>query len=183
MTKAVVVFADGSKSMSRNLDDSGLRWYERKVADAKGVRDLHQDGILIRDCSLPENQEQALNWRAELKAQLAALTQQRQIMQLAFPSRVRMLEGTLQLRIAIQEVQGQLGTLKNSIRTFDADANGDGMTSVRDTIHTLKVENREMRNQLIDMQAKVIWLQSLLIEQLGFKQSDLEQEKDTVANS
>lgn len=183
MTKATIVFADGSKQIARQLDDSRLRWYERKVEEPDAIRDLHSQGIVIRDCSLPANMEQAHNWRAELKAQLAALMQQRQIMQLAFPSRLKMLEGTLQLRIAIQEVQGQLGGLKNSIRNFDNELTGDGMTSVRDTIHTLKVENHSLRNQLIETQAQVIWLQSLLIEQFGFSHTDLLKQEDTAANS
>lgn len=72
MAKATIVFADGSKQMAHNLDDSRLRWHLRRVDHPDDAYTLQAEGIAVR-YGEPESVAQAQQYIHELKAQRAAI--------------------------------------------------------------------------------------------------------------
>ena len=162
MSKAIIVFANGSKEMAHNLDDQRLRWYERKLLVAQEIRGYHNAGITIRDCSLPKDRDQARVWQSELKSQLSALTQQLIILGASYRNKALMHQGTIQFRLAVQEIQGQLGAVKAYLREC-AEKELESSTDPDDH----KIRKAQLLEKLVDAQEEIIRLQRLLIDQFG----------------
>lgn len=170
MTKAIIIFADGSKQMAHNLDDSKERWYERKVAQAEEVyeevRNLSQ--IAIIDASDPKDYDQATSWQSQLISMKVAITNRRSLLKEKWAYRK---ENDFLLAV-YREIEGQLGVIKGPLKKFTIELANTGRASELKSKGAIAVgENKELINSLIVAQAEIIRLQKLLIEQFGLPES------------
>lgn len=159
MSKATVVFANGSKQIAHNLDDTMFRWHLRKLEQTNEVLEYYQQQpIAIRDCSSPSSPEQALTWRTEVQNQLTAIQQHIHIVKTdnRLGGRVQFEKAVRHLKIALFEIQAQLRNLKQYI------VQQTGQQDDEKRIRRISVENN-----LIIAQAEIIRLQRLLIEHHG----------------
>lgn len=156
MTKAIIIFADGSKQMAHNMDDQKFRWYERKRAEFEEIKKLAKTGIIIRACNHPSSINQANEWRTELKLQHSELSQQIAILKAKFRGNFAGDDYAIHskgTKIALLQVETELTHINRYIE------------SVR--IDTVDNENQVLKQKLFDAQSEIIRLQRLLIDQFN----------------
>lgn len=162
MTKAIVVFSDGSKRLAHNLDDSAFRWMERKAAQADEVRHEFGSGIVLPDVSNPETYDQAIAFKAQLVAAKTALEQRRLLLdgQYAYADEFR------HVRLGIHEVDGLLHALAEPMRKFRIEmANDDQQVEIKREKAILRQRIDSLTAELMAAQKEIIRLQHLLISQ------------------
>lgn len=168
MTKAIIIFADGSKQMAHNLDDSHLRWYERKVHQAEQIEQEFKVGLAILDASNPENIDVADAWRGQLMDAKMALEERRLLVNGNFRfSRTYTLIG-----LAIVVVNTQLSKLSNAIKKMRMkESDNNSLDELRRVVKEYKEENNTLRQGNVLLKDEIIRLQRLLIEQFGISES------------
>lgn len=154
MSKAIIVFADGSKQMAHNTDDLRFRWYERKTYDPIEVMETHREGIYVRDCSEPHNLAEAKSWRLELSQQKAILEGQLRTLRNSpyFKSHTHP-----HLARAMTEVMAQQTLINERIRGFNT-VTPDDIDARRARQHAQKMEriaaaNDEQRQKNVRLRA------------------------------
>lgn len=152
MPKAIIIFADGSKQMSHNMDDSRLRWHERKLIEADDILKHFAKGLCVRDCSSPTDLVEARAWKSELVKQQASISQSLAYVKREVPSQY--MNKTIAMRVAMQEIMLQNTHLKAWFQD-------------NDETHFAGKSNDELRDELIQAQAEIIRLQRILIEQFN----------------
>lgn len=163
MSKATIIFADGSKQMAHNLDDGRFRWYERKVYHLEDVKQSHAKGIPIRDCSSPPSLETAIEWRKELLAIKTSINEAKYIMRLELRAPTK--DG-LYLMIALGETEKQLQSLSDYIKIQRV-----SLANRVDDIEGQRYKRR-LQHENNALKSQVIRLQQILLEQFGITVSD-----------
>lgn len=164
MSKAYIIFADGSKQMAHNLDDSRFRWAEqRKLRYADEILKTHKDGIVIRDCSTVTNIEDAKAWKEEIALQQATLQQHSIYLKSQLKSRLK--NQASHISVALVECQLQSAWLSRYIKE---NSSGDPANNPPDSKRKeLFAENARLSKELSEAKDEIIRLQKLLIEQFG----------------
>lgn len=116
MSKAIIIFADGSKQMAHNLDDQRFRWYERRLVTYQDLEDAYSRGIAIRTESEPDGLYQAGQWRAECVSQIKALENQRAILKQQKSSQTYEVMHTA-IILTQNELQGRISRLNAYIKS------------------------------------------------------------------
>ena len=164
MARAIIVFADGSKQMSHNLDDSRFRWHERKLVTYDDISNAYGDGITIRDTSHPSHLSEAQEWRTELIKQQIALQSQLIILSEGKLDHSNFSKDAMLLDVAARLVVSQITLLNASIKVKKAERQNliegkaqerrDKVKIQQERILTLQKENNRLRQRIAELEAK-----------------------------
>lgn len=167
MTRATIIFANGSKQMARNLDDQMLRWHERRLAIAKPSLEPpvatrteqpapeppepstpvlpELDSIAVRDCSHPADMTEAQAWRDELVAQKLELIARKMVYERLYIRQTLLKKGIAQIDAEIVKVNAYIRAHRENTGVFVG----------FDYLNKLRAENEAL-------QARVAWLEAQL---------------------
>jgi hypothetical protein len=109
-SRAIIVFADGSKQMAHNTDDLMLRWHERKALRKDEILRQHERGVAVLDCSAVAGFAQARDWNDQLLKQKLALENQLAVIR-GVLAKKEYYEQTVHLRGAVAEIEVQRHSL------------------------------------------------------------------------
>ena len=170
MNKAIIMFADGSKQMAHNLDDSRLRWELRRLNSVEDVLNFSHMGIAIPDFGIPKDYHEAVHNRAQIQAMIASVN-----LSQSFLKGIRYKKQWYHLSSVNQELGRQMMIIKDFIKRQNMELNGQSRDIPNIEFQKkLKDENKELRDQnhsqqveIDTLKSTVIQLQAVLLEKFG----------------
>lgn len=148
---ATVIFADGSKQMAHNLDDTRERWHLRVTRDADDVRGIWRRGIIIPDYTTPGSIDEAHEQRQQLVDMLAKLRAQAAIVdaEVRFDQRKVTQKP---ISVAVHEISRQLSAVNAYIKQYNVNTR-DQVNE--DFIQHLREENNALKRRIAELEARL----------------------------
>lgn len=148
MSKAIIIFADGSKQMAHNVDDSRFRWYERKRLGYEEVVEAQQDGFVIRDTINPPSLNIARIWKSELASQQASIVSQLTILKFGAEYHDSYKQDKALLVLAKVAIEAELTNVNGYIKSEEAKADKAKTIAINNSIAKREQSDRERTEQI-----------------------------------
>lgn len=171
MVRATIVFADGSKQMAHNLDDTQLRWQLRKLRTADEITADFSRGLAIRSVDNPDSIEIAREWKQEFVEQKLEIEARISVLKTVwYRNKVDLKRATVGCATAISELNGNIARLNLYLhKQSDSQRRAPQEKNINSQ---LRIERNSYREALVQTQAEIIYLQALLLEQFGIVARD-----------
>lgn len=180
----MIIFADGSKQMAHNLDDTMLRWQERRLKTVDEVFRFSREGIPIPDYGEPQTIADAMKFRGEIQGMIATINLQQNL--------IKNNPGYKKQWFHLMNVNQELGRQSMVMKEFIKQFNLQNLASDRDTSKTIKIDNLKEENKRLQKELgeyrrglalarkEIRQLQRVLIDQFHIEGLDLSEFEESI---